>query len=419
MKTIEQKLYSKKIKRPNYLIYNTLGYLWKYTIAKKYKTKVTFIDDPRKEKGSYILISNHASRLDYIYLGLPLLPHRLNFVVGYNEFFRSHLKGIFSILHEIPKKNFTKDPYPVLEMMRLAKKGGRLCILPEGMSSISGGSQPIATGGAKLLKMLKIPVYLAHIDGGYLISPKYNIKDRKGPVEVSFRKLYDVETLKSKSVGEIEDELNSLIRMDDYAFNKEKQYIYKSDEIAKNIHQLLYKCPFCQSEFETISGNDYIECKHCHTVVKMDNKYNLTCDKELPYKTPKEWYDYQRACVKEEIKNENFSMEEKMEIGFLPEYKYLKNQKTSNIEGEGILHIDHTGIDFKGKRNGKDFAFHLELKDVPTYGMCTDASRFYTFVDGKFVEFYPSRNSVIKWFLVTEELHRLHGGVWKDYKENR
>ena len=98
------------------------------------------------------------------------------------------------------------------------------------------------------------------------------------------------------------------------------------------------------------------------------------------------------------------------------EIKYLKHKKTSNIEGKGILHIDHNGIYFKGKRNGKNFEFNLTLNETPTYGMCTDPSRFYTFVKGEFIEFYPHQNSVIKWFLVTEELHRLHGGKWQNYK---
>ena len=52
---------------------------------------------------------------------------------------------------------------------------------------------------------------------------------------------------------------------------------------------------------------------------------------------------------------------------------------------------------------------------LPTYGMCTDLSRFYTFVDGEFVEFYPENRVVEKFFLATEELHRLGGGKWKDF----
>ena len=38
--------------------------------------------------------------------------------------------------------------------------------------------------------------------------------------------------------------------------------------------------------------------------------------------------------------------------------------------------------------------------------MCTDVSRFYTFVDGEFTEFYPDRDSTELWFMATEELHR-------------
>ena len=149
----------------------------------------------------------------------------------------------------------------------------------------------------------------------------------------------------------------------------------------------------------------------------MDNKYNLKAiNDSVIFEDPKIWYEYQRDEVKKEISNPDFYFEESVDIGFLPKYKYLKNKKTSNIEGKGILHIDHNGIYFKGKRNGKNFEFNLTLNETPTYGMCTDASRFYTFVKGEFIEFYPHRNSVIKWFLVTEELHRLHGGKWQNYK---
>ena len=48
---------------------------------------------------------------------------------------------------------------------------------------------------------------------------------------------------------------------------------------------------------------------------------------------------------------------------------------------------------------------------------CTDVSRFYTFYKGEFYEFYPQRPVVEKWFLATEELHRLMGGAWKDFDD--
>lgn len=415
MKTIKEKLYKRRIKQPNFLIYNFLGYLRKYTVARKYNLKVTYQDDPRKEKGPYILLSNHASRLDYIFVAIPLLPQRFNFVVGYNEFYRSHLKGIFNLLKEIPKKNFVPDLYPIMEMKRLINNGGRVALFPEGMSSISGGSQPVALGTSKLLKFLNVPVYVASINGGYLVSPKFNLKERKGNVEVTYKKLFDVSQLASLSENEITKILNNTITTDDYKFNMRKQYIYKSDEMLKNAEQLMYRCPFCGEEFTLISNKNILSCSSCNNTIKADEKYNLIFSKPILQRNLKEIYDENRRLIKEEIKDNSFFFEEKVRIGFLPEYKYLKHQNTSEIRGEGILRIDHFGLSFKGNKDNNEFKFHLRLSDIPTYGMCTDASRFYTFLNGEFIEFYPQKNSTIKFLLATEELHRMHDGKWKDY----
>ena len=86
-KTIEQKLHSKKIHKPNFLIYNFLGYLWKFTVARKYHLQAEFIDNPKKEKGPYILLSNDASSSDYIFIAVSLLHHSFIVVCGYYQFF--------------------------------------------------------------------------------------------------------------------------------------------------------------------------------------------------------------------------------------------------------------------------------------------------------------------------------------------
>ena len=103
----------------------------------------------------------------------------------------------------------------------------------------------------------------------------------------------------------------------------------------------------------------------------------------------------------------------------LPKYKYLKNQETSEIVGEGIITLNHQGLTYIGTKNDQEFSFNLPLELIPTYGMCTDVSRFYTFYKGEFMEFYPEREIVEKIFLATEELHRLHNGKWQDFKFNK
>ncbi len=417
-KTNEQKLYAKKISRPNCL-YNILGWVWKTFVAKKYNVKYTFKYDFRKEKGPHILISNHASRADYIFTGVPLLPNRYNYVAGYNEFYRSHLALVFGLLKVIPKKNFSPDNYTLREVSRILKKGGNITIFPEGMNSISGANQPVAIGTGKFIKHFNLPVYYSVIKGGYLTSPKYNLKDRLGTIEVEFDRMFTPEQLQTLSPQEIEDIVNERLYHDDYKWNKEKQYEYDiGDNGAENLENLLFICPKCKKEHTMVGEGNKFYCKECGNGFTLSKTYDmipLSDDAVLP-RTQTEWFNMQREIIKEQVKVENFSFTEKVKLGMLPKYEKLKNQATSIIVGEGELTIDRTGLTYNGTKDGEPFSFHLSTNEVPTYGMCTDISRFYTFYKGEFMEFYPENKVVEKFFLITEELHRLNGGKWQDFK---
>ena len=417
-KTINEKLHSKKIKKPPYLIYNILGRIWQILFTKKYGLHVEYITDFRKEKGPYIVISNHASRLDYIFTGIPLLPNNLNYVAGYNEFFRAHLKMIFGLLNVIPKKNFTADIYTIKAVKRVLDKKGKIMIFPEGMSSISGANQPIAIGTGKFIKHFNVPVYYAVIKGGYLTSPKYNLAERKGRVEVIFDKLFTPSQIEKLTADEIEDIINKAIYHDDYAWNKKHTHIYKNNgKIAEDLENLLYYCPKCSKEFTMETDGNRIYCSACGNGATIDDTYEMhplddTC---IIPETQTVWFNIQRERVREEILKDNFEIIEEVEIGVLPDYEPLKELKTSNIVGQGTIKFNKTGLTYIGTRNNKEWTFHIDTKDLPTYGMCTDLSRFYTFYQGEFVEFFPKNKTVEKWFLVTEEMHRLNGGRWKGF----
>ena len=126
-------------------------------------------------------------------------PDTFNFVVGYNEFFRSHLHGVLTQMQTVPKKNFTKQPHSIRQILRIIREGGRIILLPEGMSSISGANQPCAVGSGHLLKSLKVPVLYTKISGGYLTAPKFDLEDRPGRVEVEVGVLFTKERLGATS----------------------------------------------------------------------------------------------------------------------------------------------------------------------------------------------------------------------------
>ncbi len=290
-------------------------------------------------------------------------------------------------------------------------------IMPEGMSSISGANQPCAVGSGQLLKYLGVPVLYTKISGGYLTSTKYCLDDRPGRVEVTVDLLLSAEELSRMSEEEIQQYLNEKLYHDDYEWNKTAKVRFKGkNEMAKNLHTLLFWCPKCKKMLTMKSEGNTIECTACGNKANLNEYYELTAQGEdsLIPSTPKVWFDMQRSEVRKMVGSDNFELKENVKIGTLPEYGFLKKQATSEITGEGTLILNKSGLHFKGTKKGEVFEFDIAPKFLPTYGMCTDVSRFYTFVEGQFIEFYPEKASAELWMMATEENHRLNGGAWQD-----
>lgn len=141
-KTLQEKLLARQVKTPNGLLYWILMLVVKVLNGKTHTT-FRYKADPRKDREPFIIISNHASRVDYQFTGPVCYPNRLNYVVGYNEFFRFPACLLLKLAQVIPKKNFTPDLYCMRQMRSIIQRGGHLCIMPEGMSSITGMAQPV------------------------------------------------------------------------------------------------------------------------------------------------------------------------------------------------------------------------------------------------------------------------------------
>jgi 1-acyl-sn-glycerol-3-phosphate acyltransferase len=420
-KTLQQRLADRTIRNPPALIYILLGYLWRIMYLKRLNVHFHYeVDIGRFRKSPYIVVSNHASRLDYIYTGAAFLPQRLNYVAGYNEFFRSHLAFVFRLLQVIPKRNFIPDIYAAKSILNIIKGGGKVIVFPEGMSSIGGSNQPCALGGGNLLKRCRVPVLRVRIRGGYLTNTKYCLDERPGRVDVFIDQLFTPEALDALSEEEVQLRLDEAIHQDDYAWNKVERVRFEGrGNMAHHLHHLLYWCPRCGREFTMKGEGNSIRCSSCGNGATLDDYYDLVAFDDgcsVPA-TPRAWFDLERKKIAREVLEADFSLKEQVSLGVLPKHEYLKDQKTSEIVGEGELSLNRGGLHYRGTREGEPFSLDLTTDQVPTFGMCTDVSRFYTFHKGEFLEFYPRGETTAKWLLATEEMHRANGGKWKNFPE--
>ena len=415
-KTLQEKLQARQVKLPNGLLYAILMLVVKI-LNGKIHTSFRFKADPRKDKKPFILISNHASRVDYQFTGPACFPNKLNSVVGYNEFVRFPVCLILKLMQAIPKKNFTPDLHCMRQMRSVIRQGGNLCIMPEGMSSITGMAQPVMIGTGKFLKMMGVTVYYTKVSGGYLTYTKHCLDERAGRVEVTVDRMFTAEELNSLTPQEIENTMNRLLAHDDYIWNKQAQVRFDGKgQMAKALDTLLYLCPKCGALHQMACSGNEMRCTACGNTVALDECYNLHPvgeGSDCPALVS-DWVLLERKKAEEDVKDPNFTYSGHVRVGKLPQYKYLKGNNTSVICGEGELRLDRAGLHFAGTVEGKPYSFHLTTEQVPTFGMCTDISRFYTFVDGEFVEFYPDRRDVLRWDHLTEEMHRINGGKWQN-----
>ena len=100
------------------------------------------------------------------------------------------------------------------------------------------------------------------------------------------------------------------IKYNDFEYNKKarNKYIGKKPN-AYGIDKILYKCPNCKTEYNLYTEDDSIICKCCGLKVKVNEYYDLesTVHTTIP-KDIDEWYKWQRRCVVNEIKDNNFEI---------------------------------------------------------------------------------------------------------------
>lgn len=419
-KTLQERLAERKTKDPG-LAYTILGNIWRIFILSKLNVHYEYKVNPKDYKDqAFFVVSNHTSRLDYMYSGRAFLPLRLNYVAGYNEFFRSHLAFVFRLLQVIPKRNFTNDMHAFKEISRIIRKGGKVIIWPEGMASIAGGSQPCAPGSGQLLKHFKVPVFMTKIEGGYLTNTKYCLDQRIGRVNVTVDLLFKPEDLERMSAEEIQAKLDETLSHDVYEWNKTARVkVQGKGRMAQDMHQFLYYCPKCGSEFTMRGAGDKLRCLKCGNGAKLNEYYdfepfNKNC--VIP-ESPRAWWDLQRKTVYHQIQEEGFELSEWVRLGTIPKDHTLKNLAVSEVIGEGDLRLSRKGLDFKGTRDGAAFEFHIDSEYLQTLILVTDMSSFQTYYKGEFLEFLMESESVPKWVLAAEEIHRINGGIWKNFPD--
>ncbi len=419
--TIAQKLRKRKYRPTSKFIAWIYKTIMLDIVGRKYKPNFNIIDDVNDCDGPCFVVFNHLSRIDHMYVMGACYPRVTNMMAGCSEFYRKKFSFIFGLNKVIPKKNYSPDNLAIRGVSEVIKKGGCVTFSPEGLASDYGGNKPVVPGTSKMFKHFKVPVYFCHLEGQYLQNTKVCLDERFGKTYATMSLLFSKEDVEKLSVEEMDDIMNEKFRRNEYAWNKEKKIKWETKgRICHRLEDFCYKCPKCGEEFTMKGEGDKITCSNCGNGATMDDYYQFHPyeDAVIP-ESPFDWVEQERRDIIKEIReNPDYYFEDECQIGNLDEYKLVGNNKTSFIVGEGKIRVDHSGMHYKGTRNGEPYEFSVDYKNLYTLITEVDSSFFNFYLKGEYFDVFPKHQTVGKFCLLVEEMHRYHVNFYKNFKWN-
>ncbi len=252
------------IKRPNPFLWLPLAGILKisaYLQGGRITEKV-------KIKRPAIILTNHTSFRDYIFVTAALYPHRITYMAAAKMFNEPERGPFLRLARAIPKSSFQSDTRSVISALSILKQKGILSIFPEGQISYHGTSLLPPYSIAKFIKKAGVNVYVAQIQNDYLMAPPWSDKVFKGKVFTRVFPLFKAEELKALDEPSIYQAINEKLSFNTGAYNRVHRHQYEIQSLD-NLENLIYQCPACHHEGLKVDHHTLV-CPSCGQILTYD-----------------------------------------------------------------------------------------------------------------------------------------------------
>ena len=377
--------------------------IWIIALINKVKNKAKIVKRNKLPKPPYILISTHASMLDFYMALMATFPHRVYWISTVEEFIPRFF--IFRRIGVLAKRKFTNDPKGAMRYLEVLQRKKILVIYPEARYSFMGETERIDKGLGRFAKMTNVPVVLNREHGNYLYCPQWSDhKVRKVyPIVNEFQTIITKNDLETLSADEIQQKIEDNFVNSEEDWMRRKHILIKYENRAVGLEKILYKCPHCGKEFEMSSETHFLKCNHCGaTYDYLENGQLQRVDGESEFNYPSEWYKWEKECVKEEVINGTYRFEDDVRV------EKLLGAKIGFVPQEGHYHLTHDieqGFVVKGTDN--DFEYHRS--SLQSYAIHIE---YYYLDRGAFLELADLKNTYFIYPLNKPEyLTKIHFAV--------
>ena len=274
-----------------------LRVLYKMRISKS--AAVTDLEPP------YIILSNHVNTFDPILISV-MYDKPIQWVAG-DTLFRNPVLGYMlkRFVGSISKSKSRSDYNTIKQITHTIRKNrGIVGLFPEGQRTWDGITLPLFYSTAKLIRMLKVPVVVCILEGGYQTLPRWSNKRRPGRLVLSFKDPIMPESYAGKNVDDIYAMLTEALNFDAHEFQKTHKIRFKGRRRAEHLEHVLYICPSCGSMVSLVSEKHNLTCSHCSLAVQMDEYGFLSSDREgFDFSTIADWNRWQLNEIDNRIRS--------------------------------------------------------------------------------------------------------------------
>ena len=233
------------------------------------------------ESGAGLILANHSTLFDPIWV-YAMLKRPVYFAATEDLFRKRGLGRLIRWFGAFPKRKAASDLSALRSIFTIIGKGGLVGLFPEGVRTWDGTTQPLFTGIAKLIRKLRVPVYVCRLEGAYLVYPRWARRWRRMPIRGVFSRLYETGGVPAADERILAD-IAAAIHSPDFEMRVPSS-IGRRAGLAVNVTRVLYRCPSCGTmeglKLVRPFSTNMIECSSCFSTWVIDAGCRLSAADE-------------------------------------------------------------------------------------------------------------------------------------------
>ena len=245
---------------------------------------------------NYLILSNHQGYLDPAFISLTI-KRPIYFIASDALYTKKwYLRLLFHCFGPIKKRRGFADTACIRTMCKIAKEGGSVAVFPEGNRQWNDFQFYIDRAVVKLVRLLKLPVILYNLHGGYGIQPRWGRSTRHGKHTGEVKEILLWDELSKMSDDELYEKIVSGLKVID----SDSGELYKSKSRAEYLERQLFLCPKCGAQGALHSEGSEVGCTSCGLTVTYGENLKLSSpDPEFRFEKLVDWYEFQQGVVRD------------------------------------------------------------------------------------------------------------------------